>query len=337
MKKLRCIVIGLGKQSQEDHIPALTTSNNFEIVGVCDLDEVKVVKISDRLGVEGSVSVENLLFLQPDVAIISVPHLAYENLIQICVSNKIHVIKDKPLAISFESAKRINDLVKGKILLGVLTQRRFNPIYATFPSMVKHIGEVYFFEARYVMNIERLDEGWRSRKDEAGGGALIDLGYHIVDLLVWYFGLPLTVNSRISHGNRTDQEYDVEDTAIMMLDFNHPTNHSKKLIGNIVISRVFPEKNEELIAYGSKGTIVLKRGEIIRYNNNGEIVEQLSRKGSWPSAFVEQIDYFASQINDGQNYGLLHQDVHLNHSAIIEAAYMSASKQDTIKPHQLLK
>jgi len=236
----------------------------------------------------------------------------------------------------YHEANEIIDAARGEIFIGVFSQRRFNPIFCAFEQMRRHIGKIYSIEGKYVMNINRLDNGWRARKSAAGGGALIDMGYHYIDLLVWYFGVPDSVTARISRANRIGQEYDVEDTANMLFDYCLSDSYEEKTIGNIIISRVYPFKEEKLSVYGTDGYIELQRGLIRRMNSRGEEVERLASKRGWPSAFTDQLEFFAKEIRSGKRCGPTTGHEHLKHIATLEAAYASDRSHTSCNPNTYL-
>lgn len=339
MSKLDIIVIGLGHQSLEDHLPAIQESNYWNLVGVSDIDKSTSQKTAEEYNVPYATDVSELLELlpkSPDVALIAVPHKDYLPLIEILVAKKINIIKEKPFATSLEEASAMVKLAhENDISIQVTLQRRFNPIFLSFNQLIKRIGKIYSIEARYTLNIARLDEGWRSSKVFAGGGALVDLGYHYIDLIVWYFGLPDSITCRLSTSNREGQQYDVEDTAIANFTYNENGGDDQVILGNLVVSRVYPEKDESLIAYGSKGSVYIRRGKVCRRDLDGNEVEVLERIGSWPSAILDQLDEFAKNIIEGKNRGSIDPQ-HLEHVAFIEASYESAENHSTIDPHVCL-
>jgi len=336
--KLKTAIIGLGKQSVEDHLPAALESSNFDVVAVCDVDQTRTQEISKKYSIEGFDNLNTLLqSMKIDVAIVAVPHDKYLEIVTQLAKAKVHIIKEKPFAINKEEALRIHEVVsRNDVLLGVTLQRRFNPIFQAFHQLKKRIGKIYSIEGRYVMNIAKLDEGWRSSHQIAGGGVLIDMGYHFVDLLVWYMGLPTSVTARISRGNRLGQLYDVEDTANLLFDYSYGKNHEEKTVGNFVISRVYPKKEESLTFFGTNGIIMIQRGQIQRLDCNGDEIEKLSRVGGWPSAAVDQLDYFARKIHDRKERGIDQYLEHFKHIAIIEAAYESDRLSNSQNPHAFI-
>ena len=335
---LRIIVIGLGHQSLDDHIPAIDESIEFQLVGVVDINEEVAKKISKERGVPYGTNVDELLAVldaKPDCALVAIPHNSYLSVIETLAMARIHIIKEKPFAISVDDAKVIKRLIEeNDITLQVTLQRRFNPIFRSFRQLLGRIGKIHSIEARYTMNIARLDDGWRASRLFSGGGALIDLGYHYIDLIVWYFGLPDSVTGKLSTGNRDGQVYDVEDTAFLDFSYNDDGQDCDRVLGSLIVSRVYPDKDEVLVAYGSKGSVAVRRGQVVRRDINGEEVECLTRTGSWPSALVDQIEEFAKNIRSGDHNGHV-ENRYLQQVALVAAAYTSAEEHRSINPYDI--
>lgn len=336
---LQIVVIGLGKQSKDDHLPAILQSESFELVGVCDTCEEVVNKVSLQYNVPGYTDIEEMLqLLNFQVALVSVPHHAYLEVIGALVISGKHIIKEKPFATGIAEARQLLKILRGgSVYLGITVQRRFNPIYRTFHQLKKYIGKIYSVEGAYTMNIASLDVGWRSEKTLSGGGALVDMGYHFVDLLIWYLGMPTSVTARMTRGNRPGQKYDVEDTAHLLFDYHLEFQYEEKLVGNFVISRVYPEKKECVRVLGTEGVVEVSRGVIRRLDSLGNEVERLERKGGWPSAAVEQLDYFAERIHQFVPGCLPDYTEHLQHVAVIESAYESDRTRGSCKPSEMLE
>ncbi len=338
-KPLKLIVIGLGHQSIDDHLPAIKESNQLELIGVHDIDEEKTNKVAYEYGVTPIISSHEFIkYRKKDIeaALVAVPHHNYIDITTLLAENGINIIKEKPFATSISNAKQMVSIIrKNNIALTMTLQRRFNPVFTTFAQLIKRIGKIHAIEAKYVMNIDRLDEGWRASRLFSGGGALVDLGYHYVDLIVWYFGLPDSVTCQLSSGNREGQKYDVEDTAFVQFSYNSEENDAEHILGNLVVSRTYPEKEEGLTAFGTRGHVSVQRGCVRRVFNHGKELneERLERFGSWPSALVDQLEACSKFIRDKRNLGKITSD-YLKHIALIEACYQSAALRTSINPHQ---
>lgn len=338
MTKYKVAVIGLGHQSVHDHIPAIKNSDFLILDSICDIYESNVKALAIEHNVPGFTSLDLMLETNsPDIAIVCVPHATYPDIIKKLAIKKIHILKEKPFAVSIEEANEYHKLVKAngiKLMIGV--QRKFHPIFQSFNQLKTKIGRVFSIEAKYGVNVDRLDAGWRASIDSAGGGALVDMGYHYVDLLTWYFGLPDSITAKISLGNREEQEYDVEDTASIIFEyFDDKTNH--KTIGNLFVSRLYPHTVESIFVLGSKGCIELTRGRIARLDKKGVEIESLERNEKWLSAYVEQLETLVDAIRTNKKDFENCYHHHFKHLAFIEAAYLSERENQTIHPKDIYR
>ncbi len=333
-EKLKVGVIGLGHQSLEDHIPAIKASQDVKLVGVVDINKQKLKSfLKENNGVKGYNKVDDLLKSQKlDFIIVAIPHCFHYEITKKILTSKIHVLKEKPFATSLVQAEELRDIAeKNNVQVAVTLQRRFNPIYSTFFQLIDKIGKLFYIEARYTFYTYKPYEGWRGNKKSAGGGCLIDMGYHIIDLLIWYFGLPEKIFAEMSCSAKENIVYDAEDTAQVIFRYE-----KKNIWGSLVISRVIPPKQEYLNVYGTRGIIHLERGKIERYSSDGKLQETLQRKNSWPSAARDQIEYFIKVIR-GERENISNPNFHLNHLSFIEASYESNITHRYVKTHKFLK
>ena len=332
--KLKVGVIGLGHQSLEDHIPAIKSSPDVELVGVVEIDKEKLQSfLKENKRVKGYENFDDLLNNQKlDFVVIALPHYLHYEITKKAILNKIHVLKEKPFALSLTQAKELKDLAeKNNVQISVTLQRRFNPIYSTFFQLIDKIGKPFYIEAKYTFYTDKPYEGWRGKKELAGGGCLIDMGYHIIDLLMWYFGLPDRVVAEMSSAAKEGIIYDAENTAQVIFKYE-----KENIWGSLLISRVIPPKQEYLNVWGQRGIIHLERGKIERYSPSGELQESLKREHSWPSAAYDQIEYFVKVIR-GKGENISTPEFHFNHLAFIEAAYKSKKIKQWVNPKDFLK
>ncbi|MFN8343449.1 MAG: Gfo/Idh/MocA family oxidoreductase [Spirosomataceae bacterium] len=338
MEKLKVTVIGLGHQSVFDHIPAVLECDHLMLDSVCDLHGEVVLQIAQKYNIEGYTSIDELLVeRRPDIAIVCVPHNSYPGIIAKLIQAKVNILKEKPFALTIEEAQQYHRMIKKqdvKMLVGV--QRRFHPIFQSFNQLKSKIGRIFSIEAKYAVNVQRLDEGWRASLETSGGGALMDMGYHYVDLLLWFFGMPDSITGKLSLGNREEQDYDVEDTANVSFEYFDPeTNH--KTIGNLFVSRLFPRKTESIIVLGSKGSIELTRGSIRRLDVAGNEIECLERKEKWVSAYMEQLESLVDGIRNNTHSFPNSYLYHYKHLAFIEAVYSSDRQNRTVNPKEIYR
>lgn len=331
--KIKTVVIGLGKQSVEDNLPTLIRNSKFELLGVYDINEQNRALQAKKYSVRAFSSIPQILEAKPTLAILSLPHNEYVSYIEKLACAGIHIIKEKPFATSFDEAIKIYNLVKDNIFLGVNLQRRFHPAYIKFSNELSKIGKPFSIEGRYTMNLDGSNMGWRAIQELAGGGVLIDMGYHLIDLLVWYFGVPRTVTARITRGNRPNEKYNVEDTVNILFDKYEPSGtHETKTIGDLLISRVYPSKEETFAFNGVQGTLKfqMKSGEAkIELSPSGQSEFKASNNETFSFAsnkqmvLDDQLEFFANQILDDKRLNWNDFLQHFYHIAVIDAAYNS--------------
>ncbi|WP_327097366.1 Gfo/Idh/MocA family oxidoreductase [Nocardia vinacea] len=328
---LRAAVVGLGRQAINDHLPALVASHHVELVAVCDADANIVHEQQTLHQVPGFTDYREMFEAEAvDLVVVCVPHDVGRAVIECAAEHKVHVLKEKPFATDLVEAIELAELCeRSGIKLMVTLQRRFNPIYTSFPQLADQIGTPFLIDARYTVHVDDPSEGWRGQTAKAGGGCVIDMGYHLIDLLLWYFGLPDSIAAELSVGARPDRRYDAEDTALIHFSYEGG------LYGSLLLSRFIGPKTEEIRLVGSDGVVHLERGRIRRLTNSGEVIESLHREQAWPSAAACQIDYFHRVIN-GTRPNLSDPAENLAHMAFVAACYEAARTHIPLNPKELL-
>lgn len=329
--KLRAGVVGLGKQALDDHIPGLLASDSAELVAVCDENSEVVREQQYKHRVPGYTDFREMFRSERmDIVVVCVPHHVGREVIEAAAEHKVHILKEKPFATTIEEARDLAETCeRAGVQLMVTLQRRFNPIYTSFTQLADQIGEPFVVDARYTLHIKDPSDGWRGQNSQAGGGCIIDMGYHLIDMILWYFGLPDRVSAEISVGARPDREYDAEDTALIHFAYD------RGLYGSLLLSRFIGPKTEQIQLVGSRGMVHLERGRVRRLSNDGEVVESLSREQAWPSAATCQIDYFRRVI-EGQRPNVSGPRENLAHMSFIAACYQSARSHDHVNPKEFL-
>lgn len=191
---LRVGIVGGGAITQVAHLPVLKKMRTVEIQAICDIDQQKARALADRFGVKDAFDdIEDLLkFETLDAVVICSPTHLHESHIQAALSAKLHVLVEKPLAMSAASVQRIMRAVERQdrvVMVGM--NHRYRPDVQIVRSFVQS-GELGSIESVrgswHVFRPGRAQLGWRLRKDQAGGGAMLDLGLSILDLGLWLGG-----------------------------------------------------------------------------------------------------------------------------------------------------
>lgn len=328
MKK--CAVIGVGYKTQQDYIPALQQSRHVEIDCLVDTDAEALARTSKILGGVPCYADTAAMLRErrPDMALVCVPHDHYIDIVRTLVEHKVPVLKEKPIARTVEEAQQLLAIAEAAdVPLYVTVSRRYHPIYRSAENLLDRIGHVVCVEGKYTLSIDDLSEGWRASAQRSGGGAVLDMGYHLIDLLIWYFGRPSRIYALGGQKARPHQDYDVEDTAQLLLGYEHPRFGA--FSASLTISRAYPTKDEYLMIVGSKGSILLKRGEVIHLDTKGNEVEALMRRGTWITAATEQIESFARMIASQSAAEVLAQTRRqIVHMEVVKSCYDQMLRQN---------
>ena len=188
MVKLKIGIIGAGSIS-EYHIRAFQKLGDVEIAAICDLNKVRASKIAEKYSIKSVYEKVEDLFADNSI-----------DAVTICVWNKLHadlsiqalqhgkhVLCEKPMALN---AMEAENMVKaeeesGKLLMLGLV-RRFDAKTEAAKKIVSDgsLGNIYYAKAAYLRR-DGQPGGWFSDKSKSGGGALIDIGIHSLDLLLY--------------------------------------------------------------------------------------------------------------------------------------------------------
>ncbi len=308
-------LIGLGHQATDTHIPGILSSTRAKLVAVCDSDLQKLSRVSESLGINGYGDYRDLLNSESlDFVTIAVPHHLHMQVLEAAALRGVHVLKEKPLATCMNDAIRIAQLATSTgIHVMTAMQRRLQPVYQSYWELRRHLGTPFFIDARYHFFIAHPSAGWRGDSKSAGGGCIIDMGYHLIDIIVWYFGLPHQINSQLSMSAEPRKSYDAEDTATIQFSYR------SGLHGILTLSRYYAPKTETVSVVGSEGQLVLDaltNSSLLLVGGNGpQVIQYPSKPG--PSALIDQF----CDVLAGERNSIGTPDEHLMHMTFISKCY----------------
>lgn len=339
MSLLKAAIIGGGHIADDNHIPALKKlADQVEIIAVCGRDLSKARALADKHAIEHAFDSTEALYksCQPDIIVNCTPNNLHYDYTMQALKNGCHVFCEKPPAMTAAEAREMADLAKekGKIL-AYNFQRRQSSEYLLLKKCFEEgqLGEVYHIKANYLRR--RGIPGWGNftNKTIQGGGALIDLGVHILDLAlgIMDYQAPDKIVANIHDfigktgekglkGSWDAKKFDVEDGCFAYLSF--PGNKSISLSCSFALN----QKEEEIInleVFGSKAGAVLNpfslhtevAGELadIRFPFLDETDTQLKNT----TAFIDAILGKESNISTAEQGAVLQE--------IIEKIYASAT------------
>lgn len=238
MKKHKVGIIGCGGIAHQKHFPALTnTANRAEIVACCDLIRERAEEAAKNYGAEGCKVFEDYhdLLREEEIEIVYVltPNVSHCPITIDSFEAGKHVLCEKPMAASVEEAEKMMAAWKksGKMFT-IGYQNRFRPDCQTLKKLCEEgeLGDIYYAQAHALRRRGVPTWGVFTDKSKQGGGPLIDIGTHSLDLTLWMMnnyepksvtgvtfeklGNTLQVNEQGNGmGPWNPQDFEVEDAA----------------------------------------------------------------------------------------------------------------------------
>ena len=245
MKKLKIGIIGCGGIANNKHMPALSKlSDKCEMIAFCDQDVERAQKAAAQYGTADAKVYSDYkeLLANPEVEVVHVltPNVAHAPITVAAFEAGKHVMCEKPMAHTSADAKKMLDAWKKsgkKFTIGY--QNRFRPEIQMLHKACENgeLGEIYFAKAHAIRRRAVPTWGVFPNKALQGGGPLIDIGTHALDLTLWMMDnyKPVSVTGQVfyklgnlpqaTEGNMfgpwDPETYEVEDSAFGMIKFEN--------------------------------------------------------------------------------------------------------------------
>lgn len=199
-QKLKVAVISGGMIANAAHIPAyLNLKDDVQVAAVCDIHEPSARSTAERWSIPSiyTDAKEMLEKEKPDLVSICTSNAAHKPLTLLALEYGVNVICEKPLTVSYPDAREMFDAANraGKSLI-TCQSARFTPENLDARELIQsgYLGDIYFSEISRVRRRGVPSWGNFNKKGINGGGALCDIGVHMLDALVWIMGNPKMVS-----------------------------------------------------------------------------------------------------------------------------------------------
>ncbi len=199
-KKLKAAVIGAGMIPTRSHIPAYQRLPNVEVVAVCDVKLDRAQAAAKAAGVPNAYAdyKEMLAKEKPDLVSVCTPNMFHAQMSIDALQAGANVICEKPMALTYKDAQAMVDTAKkvGKQLTIAFSNRPRADVQLLRRYAEQGLfGDIYYVNAQYLRRSGIPGYGsWFTNKDMAGGGSMLDIGVHYLDLALWIMGHPKPVS-----------------------------------------------------------------------------------------------------------------------------------------------
>jgi len=267
MKKLKVAVVGL--TTGAGHTANYVESNDVSEVVICDINEDKLKEIGDKHNITKRYTDYGRMLAEekPDAVSVTVPNFLHLPFTVKALEAGAHVLCEKPMAKNTAEATEMQRCAeKHDKKLMINFNQRFQKEVLTLKSVIDRgdLGDIYF--VRTAWQRRRGVPWWYPLANgltTCGGGALIDLGVHVLDRAMWLCGFPTpewvlgNTYSKLSHNeaaSRGIDPFEVEDMAVAMIRMTNG------LMLQLEASWAGNRENEMIMTriYGTRGGAVLK-------------------------------------------------------------------------------
>ncbi len=309
MDKIKVGIIGAGAIGYS-HIQGYQNSGHAEIVGVATRTAEHGKLAAEKFNVEAWYTDYRELLKRDDLDAVSICTPNYLHARQAIDAAKAgkHILCEKPLAMTLEEVdEMIKAAYEAKVFLMNPSHQRFIPILKDIKEVLDQLGTITFVHYRFAHQgpykawKAQSKEKWFYDEKQAGGGVLLDLGPHALDLLDWYFGDVELVQGALlktfEHPTKS------EDTAILLFKFRNG------ILAELDTSWASEPEFNEFQIYGTKGTIKVDLWErapigiMPKKLKRNEKVSQLPLTGIFAQVSVAQrsmIHYFVDCVRNNK-------------------------------------
>ena len=329
---LKVAIVGCGGIAQP-HIDGWKAIPNMaQITALCDVNAAGVQKYSEQLGNKPEKHSDFKTMVKKadiDAVDICLPHHLHKDAIIAAADAGKHILCEKPLCTGLNEAAEITRAIeRNKVKLMCAHNQIFDPVVRAAKKAAQDgaIGKIYSTrtcDCFQITDRPKLEDwGWRAKLATAGGGCLIDTGYHPSYLLLFLAPAPaVEVTSITAHHGPSPIEG--EDTAELLVRF------SDNSTGTLITSWAHdvPHGTWQIHLVGQNGQIY-GRGSELFVHPRGKPAQKIQLEGK--HAFHEEVAHFANCI--AKNETPVQTHVHgIDVLKLILGAYQSEKEKRTIK------
>ncbi|MCX8131810.1 MAG: Gfo/Idh/MocA family oxidoreductase [Clostridia bacterium] len=338
--KIRYGCVGAGGIAEYKHLNGYSKIDCVEISAICDNNTEAAKRLAEKYNIPNVFSDYKEMLHKTELDFISVctPNFLHEPVTVEALKKGVHVHCEKPVALNSQEVQEMIKIknLSGKKLMVALNNRFTNESYFVKKYIEEgYLGEIYHAKCGWRRKRGIPGKGgWFTNKELSGGGPLIDLGVHFLDLVMYFMGYPeaSTVtgvtyskfaenNSRNSwnYGKNNTGIYDVEDFAAGFIrlkneatidfEFNWASNIEKEY------------NYYELL--GTKGGISFADGKLKLFSEVLDTCVSICPDTNYPSMAVNEFEHFIDCIRS-DNEPVSTPEESLMLMKIIDGIYSSA-------------
>lgn len=289
--KINWCVIGAGGIADRRAIPALLQDENSNLVAIMDRNINTAKRLGEKYGVPYFTSEEEMLKnCTADAVYIGTPVALHYSQAMLSLKYGKHVFVEKPMAMNrLEAEQLLSAFKKANKQLTVGYMMKYHNLHQKAKELISsgQIGRVNDVRAQFSCWYPDIENAWRQKKALGGGGAIMDLGVHAIELIEYLLDDEI-VDVKSFYSTRTFS-YEVEDGGVIIF------KTKGGVLGHIDVNFNIPDNASEskLELYGDKGYAICY----------GTLAQE--EKGVLKHLYAPQGDYSAMQnrvVNEPKEY-----------------------------------
>ena len=330
---IRLGIVGTGAIAQLVHLPVLSKLKGAQVVAICDNDGVKARALAERFGVRDAFTdIEDLLESdQLDAVVISTPNHLHEPHVMAALTKKVHVLCERPLALTAKGVERIlasAQRADRKVVVG--NNHRFRSDVQALASFLRggELGKLSGVRCG-AYHPRGAITGWRTNRPEAGGGAFLEHGVPLLDLALWLADFPAPVRVA-AYMDRPRGAKAVEESMLVVVE----AAGGVTLTLDVSWAYVGQEERWWFEALATRGSARLAPLRVIK-DLNGKPVDVsptggAARESASMQSYRAQDAHFLSVIAGQTPYRVPTDQLILHRT--LEAIYKAANEEKEVRP-----
>lgn len=339
MNKVRWGIIGAGGIADRRTIPGLLLANNAELVAVMEVNMELAEKIRSKHNAKRAYdNIDRLLAdNEIDAVYIATPVIHHKEQAIKAAKAKKHILIEKPVALTVKEGEEVLKVCKEegvKIAVGLMM--RFHAYHQKMKEIVHSgkLGKVVSCRAQLTCWYPDMPGSWRQTKATSGGGALMDMGVHCIDLIQYITGAKVIKIAGLT--NTKTFSYEVEDSSSVLFELENQS------FGYVDANFNIPDAAAKcrLEIYGTKGSMlaegtisqveggrldVVLSDDSLAYNaqQDRNDVSAVDIQVDFGNIYTKEIESFSNSILNDRAIEVTAEDA-LQVQKVIESAYESS-------------
>lgn len=326
---LNTLIVGFGWWGK--HIfKRLQDHKKFNILGIVEPgvvlhEEIEMMHIENFSSLEVALQSRNF-----DAVILTSPNILHDQQIQQVAQHGVHVFCEKPLSLESKSAKLSIEVCKqNRVVLGIGHERRFEPAIQALKTMIDkdELGAISHAELAFSHNklAHLTSESWRTKKEYAPAAGMTQMGIHLTDILIHFFGKVRLVSAFTADRSLG---WETGDTTSVHLQFDNGITATVQALLNtphFIRTHVFGSKKwVEVINSTHPDTPGGKT--FMREGFSDDDIR--AREFPWSDSVLANLEAFADAILLNKNYPF--SDFEMQHNIDVLSAIVESSESNQV-------